>query len=266
MKREIQVFLTAVQFYTRIPCPAWLTYSDEYLNKATRYFPLIGWLVGGIAAGIFWLCSQVFPLSISLLLSMLSSIWVTGAFHEDGLADVCDGFGGGWTAPRILEIMKDSRVGTYGVVGLVSVLALKYFSLEAMPKYIIPFALLAGHSSSRFMAITILYSYSYVRANEDSKAKPVAKQLSRKDLLIAGVWGFVPLFLFRELAIFLALLPLFGIRWYLGRFFNKWISGYTGDCLGATQQITEVVFYLFVVFISHWLHAFGGLPLLTPFK
>ncbi len=112
-RRQLRLLLTAVMFYTRLPVPRWVGHSDDQLNRATVYFPLIGWLVGGVAAGVYWGAAQLWPPLVAVLLSTGAGVLLTGAFHEDGLADTCDGFGGGWTRERILTIMKDSRVGKY---------------------------------------------------------------------------------------------------------------------------------------------------------
>ena len=106
MKKEIDIFFTAMMFYTRIPCPKNITHDPDYLNKATRYFPLIGWIVGLISGLVFIAFSQILPVTIAVLLSMIASILTTGAFHEDGFADVCDGFGGRWTKEKILMEAK----------------------------------------------------------------------------------------------------------------------------------------------------------------
>ncbi len=126
MRKELQVFLTAVMFFTKIPCPGWVDHSKEYLNKSSRYFSLIGIIVGCVGGAVFYGFNVIFPHSVAILLSMLATVWLTGAFHEDGLADMFDGFGGGWTREQVLEIMKDSRIGTFGVVGLTGILTLKF--------------------------------------------------------------------------------------------------------------------------------------------
>jgi adenosylcobinamide-GDP ribazoletransferase len=108
-------------------------HAPEYLNKATGYFPLMGWLAGGLAAAVLYLGSLILPLGVAVFLAILATVWLTGAFHEDGLADICDGFGGGWTQQQILEIMKDSRVGTFGIIGLGIALGLKIVSLAGLP-------------------------------------------------------------------------------------------------------------------------------------
>lgn len=128
MKKELNIFFTAVSFYTRIPSPpSFQQYHQSILNESIKYFPFVGWIVGFVAAVFFFVLHTIFGLSLAILFSMISSILLTGAFHEDGLADLCDGFGGGWTKEKILEIMKDSRVGTYGVVGLTAILAINFY-------------------------------------------------------------------------------------------------------------------------------------------
>lgn len=250
MKKEVRIFFTALMFFTRIPCPKWIDHSPEYLSKSSRYFPLIGIIVGGIGASVYYVSGFLFPHPLALLLSMISTILITGAFHEDGLADMCDGFGGGWTKENILRIMKDSRTGTYSVVGLCSVLAVKFASLYYIDSKLILLVLIAGHSLSRFAASTLLYTLDYVRDDEQNKAKPAAQKMSADSLLIGAFFGISPLILFFNYYVFILLIPVFLTRWYLGYYFNKWIGGQTGDCGGATQQICEVVFYL--SFIALW--------------
>ncbi|QTE23213.1 adenosylcobinamide-GDP ribazoletransferase [Polaribacter cellanae] len=246
MKKQLLYFLTAVLFFTRIPCPKWVNHSPEILNKSSRYFSLVGILVGAISAGIYFLASFVFTTEISLVLAMIASIWTTGAFHEDGFADSCDGFGGGWTKEKILIIMKDSRLGTFGVIGLISILSLKFMALNylATSKLMMVLILISGHSISRFIATILLYTHTYVRDIDSSKVKPTTQKMETKSLIISGFFGVFPLFFFNTYWVFLSLIPLLITYLYLGNFFKKWIGGQTGDCAGALQQVAEVVFYL----------------------
>ena len=267
MKHELRIFFTALMYYTRLPCPAWVGHEEDYLNQATRYFPLIGWIAGAFSALVYLTGTWLFGLSISVLLSMIASILLTGAFHEDGLADFCDGFGGGWTRDKILNIMKDSRVGTYGLTGLVLLLGLKFLTLRqllesgpdpsftaTLPHALYPFLLfITAHSLSRFTASIFIFTHTYSRESGDSKAKPVAQNLNPLNLSIAWLFAFIPLLILAWLvyqpAVFAVLVPLIFLHWYLGRYFNKWIGGYTGDCLGAAQQISEVLIYLSLILI-----------------
>lgn len=259
MKREISIFFTALMYYTRIPCPSWVVYQESYLHQATRYFPAIGWIVGLFAGLLFLAASYLFGVPLGIILSMAGSILLTGAFHEDGFADACDGFGGGWTKERILEIMKDSRVGTYGVVGLILLLATKFFSLQQlvrsnMQPLVLLLLFMTAHALSRFVAATFLFTHAYVRLSEDSKVKPVAQGVEKYNLGIGAALAFIPLLVLIYVAgkplLIIVLLPLYLIKLYAGRYFTRWIGGYTGDSLGATQQVCEVVIYL--TFIVLW--------------
>ncbi len=244
MKKELDIFFTALMFFTRIPCPKWISHDPDYLRQSSKYFPLVGILVGSIGALVFYGATFVFPREIAVLLSMVATIYVTGAFHEDGFADVCDGFGGGWTKEKILFIMKDSRLGTYGVLGVTSVLAMKFFTLNQLPIPYIPLALVSGHALSRFIATTLIYTHPYVRETDDSKARPAAKGMTFGMLALSGLFGILPLLLWGDPWVFLTLLPAYLSKVFLGIKFKKWIGGQTGDCAGAVQQLSEVIFYL----------------------
>jgi len=244
MKKEVHIFFTALLFFTRIPGPKGITHDPQYLQKSSKYFSLIGWIVGSIGALVFYGAAFIFPKSIALILSMAATIYATGAFHEDGFADVCDGLGGGWTKKKILLIMKDSRLGTYGVIGLGLLLATKYVALLEIETNAIPIVLFCGHSLSRFIATTLLFTHPYVRDDENSKAKPAAKAMTLPMLLVSGLFGLLPLITFQNPLIFLALIPVYLSKIFLGLKFKKWLGGQTGDCAGAVQQLSEVVFYL----------------------
>jgi len=250
MKRELQIFFTAVMYYTRIPVPRWVTHDPAFLSLATRYVPVIGWIVGGVYSAVIVVALMLFPTWISLLLGMIASVLLTGAFHEDGFADVCDGFGGGWTKEKILTIMKDSRVGTYGVVGVMLMLTLKMsltYELTGMTTPQLVAMLIASHSVSRVMSASIICFSTYAREDLDAKAKPVATGFSVTGLMVAIAFAAIPLVIFLIQTHWfygLVLVPMILITIYLSRYFTKWIGGYTGDCLGATQQVNEVVFLL----------------------
>jgi len=257
LRTHLRLLLLAVQFYTRLPVPAWVGYSEELLGRATVYFPLVGWLVGGVAAGVFAGASWLFRNEeIALLLSMVAGILLTGAFHEDGFADVCDGFGGGWTKDKILAIMKDSRLGTYGATGLCLLLAGKFLALRGLPAAAVAPALLLAHPLSRATALTCIFSHRYARATEDSKARPVAKGLLVSELATGLLLGALPLLGYaawqHRPALLLVLLPLAVVKGGLARYFQRWIGGYTGDCLGAIQQAAEVSIYLFLLAGFAW--------------
>ncbi|WP_163407595.1 adenosylcobinamide-GDP ribazoletransferase [Flavobacterium ajazii] len=257
MKKELHIFFTCLMFYTRIPCPKNISHDPEYLNKATRYFPLIGWIVGSISFFAFYISYLFLSTETAVILGIIASILTTGAFHEDGFADVCDGFGGGWTKEKILMIMKDSAIGAYGAIGLVLLFLLKFKLLSesillfSNHNYLISLLFISAHSVSRLAAISIIFTHDYSRDDASSKSKPIAKNYGWKEVFGSFFFGLLPLLAlsYFQYEILLVLIPVFITRYFLARYFQKWIDGYTGDCLGATQQVCEVIYYLSLLFL-----------------
>jgi adenosylcobinamide-GDP ribazoletransferase len=250
IKKHIEIFLTALSFYTRIPCSSLTGHSVEHLNRATIYLPVVGVIIGALAAAVFYASNLIFGVEISIILSMASSILATGGFHEDGFIDACDGFGGGWTREKILAIMKDSRVGAFGAMGAVLALMMKFFATLAVSPCHIPAVIIIAHSLSRFTALSLIHTHEYCRENEDGKAKAAAKKISGMEFCVAGILAIIPLALFSGYTAThyyaAILIILLAIKIYAASYFKKWIGGYTGDCLGAVQQISEVAVYLFM--------------------
>ncbi len=242
VRREIEYFFGALRFFTRLPAPAWVGHSAEALNHSARYFPLVGLLVGLLGALCFALASFFFPKTLAVLLAMAATILVTGAFHEDGWADMVDGFGGGWTRERTLEIMKDSRIGTYGAVALVLMLLGKFMALVELDMLLVAPALIAGHALSRLCATSLLRFLDYAR--EEGKAKPLATRISNGELALAAIFGLVALAMLPPAQAFIGLPFAAAATIFLARKFQRHLGGYTGDCLGAVQQCAELAFYL----------------------
>lgn len=244
MRRELAAFFAALGFFTRLPVPAWAGYSAEAMQAAPRYLPAIGLLVGGLSAAVYLLAQAVWPPAIAILLAMGCGLLATGAFHEDGLADTADGLGGGWDKARILEIMKDSRVGSYGVVVLWLALSARFVLLCNLPPTLIAPALLAGHAVSRWVALWPLLGMDYARDDSAGKSAPVAHRLRAPAFALATLCAALPLYLLPPLQT-LAGLTLAGLAaLWLIRKYRRWLGGYTGDSLGALQQVAEIAFYL----------------------
>jgi adenosylcobinamide-GDP ribazoletransferase len=243
-KKEISILFTAIMFYTRIPVPANKDFSNDMLNKATRYFPFIGIIVGGIGAVLFWLLRFILPFQAAIILSMATTIIVTGAFHEDAFADFCDGFGGGYTRERILKIMKDSHIGTYGAVAILMMLLTKFICLSSMRAMDIPIVLISGHAFSRFLTVCMIYTSTYMREDMLSKSKPVGHKGSIFSFMVAALFGVIAMVFIPWKAVLiiiaLSLFVFLVFSWYT----RRKIGGYTGDVLGALQQLAEITFYI----------------------
>lgn len=249
VRYEAHLFFTAMAFLTRIPSPLLLPYEPAHMSACARYFPLIGVLVATASFSIFSMLALALPELLALLLSMVLTVWLTGAFHEDGFADSCDGFGGGWDRNQVMLIMKDSRLGTYGVTGLVSVLVIKFYSLSLLMSDLW-LALLIGHSFSRLLAISYLYDLDYVQDSDQSKVKPMATQLSLQSLAFA-LLSCLPLLFFLSLTtVLLIALILCSFRWLFARYLKRRLGGYTGDCLGMAQQFAELLVYLCLIVMA----------------
>ncbi|MBL1265564.1 adenosylcobinamide-GDP ribazoletransferase [Candidatus Methylomicrobium oryzae] len=233
-------FWLALGFYTRLPCPPSLDYRQ--LPQAAVFLPMVGWLVGALSGAAFYLAALLWPPTVAAVIALIAGIWITGAFHEDGFADVCDGFGGGYGKERILAIMKDSAIGVYGTLGLMLLLLLKVGLLGSMDVRIAPWILLSGHSVSRLMPLLLMRRYRYART-ENSKSGGAMFMPRFADLSFAMAIALLPFVFLPAGCLLAALPPVFSTLW-LGRYFNRHIDGYTGDCLGACQQVAEIVFYL----------------------
>jgi adenosylcobinamide-GDP ribazoletransferase len=240
---ELRLVLSAFQYFTRLPMPAWVGHSAAQLNGTARYFSLVGVLVGGVGALAFWASSLIFPAPLPAILSTAITILITGAFHEDGLADTFDGLGGGATRERALEIMKDSRIGTFGMAALVLTLLIKIAALNAFPIELAMIVLIAGHAFSRACAISLLFIGNYVGNAERSRAGIVAQAMGTGEFLFAAALGLIPL-LWCGMHGAVGAICALGMLYALGRWFIRRLGGFTGDTLGAAQQLTEIAFYL----------------------
>lgn len=242
---ELRYFFTALGYFTRVPVPRWVGFEPQWLNAAARYFPLVGALIGALAALVYLAALRVFPPGVAVLLSMAATLLATGAFHEDGLADCLDAFGGGYTREDVLRIMHDSRIGAFGAIGAVLALLIKWQTLAALPPLRAATLMIAGHAASRAFAISYLVTLEYVRP--EGKAKPVAQRMGAAALGCALLFG-LPWLLWPAWpdwrAALVTFVVLIALRYALGRYFVRRIGGYTGDCLGFAQQVFELAIYL----------------------
>jgi adenosylcobinamide-GDP ribazoletransferase len=255
MKRQAELFFVAVQFLTRLPVPRFAAFDSTALSQSARYFPLVGALVGSANVLVWWLASLIFPSAVAIGLMMGASLLITGAFHEDGFADACDGFGGGNSPASILAIMKDSRVGAYGAMGIAMMLGLKWTILLNIPPQIFVLVVIAGHTYSRWCATALIWRLPYVRADAEAKSKTLANNLNGSDWLLSGALGIAALVCIMIIMgaetmkrsagpLLLGILVSSAVAVLAGAYFKRRIGGYTGDCLGATQQLAELGFLL----------------------
>lgn len=243
----IRRFLIAVQFLTRLPVPRVLHNSEAELGKASAFFPLVGVIVGGGAALAFTLTQRLLPVPASVLCAIVFAAFITNGFHEDGLADTFDGFGGGWTKDRVLEIMRDSRIGTYGTLALIFVILGKLTFLSLLPPGQIWRWLIVAHTASRWTILPLCAWLPYARA--EGQGKLVAKQVGVLEIITGTFTLLLVLILLPWQASLAALLVPTLVTVLSGLYFRARLQGVTGDCLGAANQLTEVGLYLTAVIL-----------------
>jgi adenosylcobinamide-GDP ribazoletransferase len=247
--------MVATQFLTRLPTPPIAGFQPQWLGRSLRYFPLVGGIVGLLSVAVWWIAIKWLPGSVAVGLMLATSLLVTGAFHEDGFADACDGFGGGATAEQTLLIMKDSRIGAFGAIGIFMLLGLKWTVAVNLPAASVPLVIVSAHVVSRWCAIGLVWRLRYVRSDNDAKSQPFDGGLLAREWLVSGLLGAALVAIVATitgvggsrveasaecLGIAAAAIMAAGC----GVYFRARIGGYTGDCLGATQQLSELAFML----------------------
>lgn len=249
LAEQIHVFLTGIMFLTRLPCPSWVNHDPIYLSKSTIYFPTIGVLVAFFGYFFYFIGITFWNSLIGAIFAVTATIWITGAFHEDGLGDTLDGFGGGWTKDEILRIMTDSRIGTYGCVGLVLFLIAKVHCISILPVEQVCFTFVAAHVLARWSSLPLIYFLDYVvEGTEKGKflRGTFFASVNKSRLLIATikalgiVWLCAPSFEWY----FKVCSTAFVVTLIAGKYFNNIIQGFTGDNLGACNVIVELSIYL----------------------
>jgi adenosylcobinamide-GDP ribazoletransferase len=244
MGRQLTLLVVAVQFLTRLPTPRLRAFDAAWVSRAARYFPLVGEVVGAICAGVFYVSSHVWSPLVAALLAVAAGVLVTGGFHEDGLADTADGLGGGQDPARRLEIMKDSRVGTYGVLALVLTLALKVAALSSLGFVLGAFALLAAHGLARGAAVLVMWRTPYVGDVHGGKWKPSPMGLGWGEVAVAMILAIWPLVLLPAAPATLGVAIGGGLALVVALIARRLIGGQTGDVLGAVEQVFELGFLL----------------------
>ena len=256
----VRHFLLALQFFTRVPVTGrlagWVGFSPAMLRASAAHFPGVGWLVGAVGAVVFLGIQAGLPgwagACVAALASTIATVWMTGAFHEDGLADVADGLGGSADRLRALEIMKDSRIGAFGAIALVLALGLKVALLAALAMQgalAAALALVGAHVLSRLAPLFLIRGLPYVGdAGGASKSKPLADAIGAGALGVGVAWSAPAAWLLLSVhgvGQGLAAIGLCAVAaLYMARLFKRRLHGFTGDGLGATQQVCELAIYL----------------------
>lgn len=215
----------------------------DCFKHVVPYWPIVGWLTGGILAGTLWLLAQVLPLQVAWIGAIVVRLLVTGCLHEDGLADFCDGFGGGTTRERTLAIMKDSHIGTYGVVGLI-VYFLLWSQMIVLPLGILCTVAFCADVYSKWCVSHIVNLLPYARKEEESKAKVLYSRMTLPEVMAGTIAGWLPLLFLQPVGWGVACFCPPIVFLLLCGWMKRRIGGYTGDCCGAVFLLSELSFYV----------------------
>ena len=246
IKRHIGAILAAASFLTRMPIPQWVGRNSQAIAQASRWFSFVGLMIGIVAAIILYSLSLLMGQYLAVVLTLTIIMLFTGAFHEDGLADLCDGFGGGWQTERKLAIMKDSQIGTYGVLALVVTFSVKLITLMQMPLMLACSSLVICHAGSRALAGLVAVFLPYARHDTNNKTPQKDTPLPIINRFILLFFGAIPLQLL-PVGTALTLIGIWLLTFiYLIKLMESNIQGYTGDTLGASQQIIEIMGLIFL--------------------
>lgn len=247
---QVRLLVCAVQFLTRVPTPTLKSFEPAWITRSARYFPLVGQGVGAISALVLLAANHVWGGPLAALLAIATGVMLTGAFHEDGLADTADGLGGGQTPARRLEIMKDSRVGTYGVCALGLVLAIKVAVLATTSTETAALMLLAAHGVGRAAAVVVMRTTPYAPSGEPGKWKPVPQGVRTGEVMTAVLIAAWPLLFLPPGAVLAGLAGGGLLAVGLALLARRLIGGHTGDVLGGVEQVCEVGFLLGVAALA----------------
>ncbi len=248
MIRSVKLFLSAVQFLTRLPVGSISSLSTDVLGEASVFFPLVGLLVAAGGVALNHLLSAWVGRNILVMLVLLYFVLVTGGLHEDGLADTADGFGGGWRKDQILSIMRDSRIGSFGATAIVFSILARYVCLESLSERAFDHFLVAGQVLNRWSALPLGFFLRSAR-EDDGQGARVAEKVSGLSLTLGTAMTVVIVGLAlgtKALGIFCAAVA---VTILAGVYFWRRIGGVTGDCMGATNQIVEVTVYFMGVLL-----------------
>jgi len=251
--RYIDRLLSSFIFFTRLPFWRWHQPPKECYAHAVEHWPFVGWLTGGVMALVLYFGSWLFPWPIVVILAIVARMLITGALHEDGLADFFDGFGGGGSdRQRILDIMKDSHIGTYGVVSLIFYFMLLFFTLYSMSPEMAALAVFAIDPYAKMVSSQLIIMMPYARTAETAKNHTVYRRPTTAASIGLALQGLLPLavflYLMRSSIVWSTVVfsPCI-VMYFLYLLIWRRLRGYTGDCCGAVCLLTELTTLLSVL-------------------
>jgi adenosylcobinamide-GDP ribazoletransferase len=253
MKLLIQVrrlwfdLLTAVQFLTRLRVPSG-PYEQDSLAGSVKFFPVVGLLIGSGSLLLYKLLAPHLPLTIVALMVVIYLVVITGCLHEDGLADSVDGFGGAWDRERVLAIMRDSHIGTYGVAAVVLSLLARVLLIASLPRVQVAVYLIVAPVLSRWTTLPLSFFLAPARERSedhvDGQGARIARLTTAGSLIVGSLFTLVIAFASLRVRALVPISVSIAVTLLTALYYRHRIGGITGDCFGATNQLAEIAVYL----------------------
>ena len=237
----IDDFLVATQFLTRLPVPH-VRFDPDSLSRAAKFFPVVGLAMGLGASALQRIAAPYLSRPLVALLVLIFLVLATGGLHEDGLSDIADGFGGGWDREQVLAILRDSRIGSYGAVALILSALARFLLLSSLPVNRFTAFVVSAHVLCRWTTLPLSYFLPPAR-EDDGQGARIAQKISPASLLIGTLLSFAIVFYFMRTEFWIPVLVALVITALSGLYYSRRIGGITGDCFGATNQLTEIAVY-----------------------
>ena len=246
MIRPARLFLCALQFLTRLPTLS-VDFQPDDVTRSAPFYPVVGWIVGALCAGVLLVASRFWPGLPAGALAIAAGLLITGGFHEDGLADTTDALGGGWTRPRMLEIMHDSRIGSFGTLAVCLSLLARWVLLSAMAPERFPLYILAAHVLCRWSTLPL---GTFVEsARTDGLGAKLAHKIPLSSAAVGTVFAFAIVGAALRTQAIIPVITVSVITLLSALYYRSQIGGITGDCFGATNQLAEIAVYLCGVWV-----------------
>ena len=242
MKRLVEELLVSFQFLTQLPISR-IAYHPDSLSRSAKFFPVVGLVIGLGASLLQHVLAPYLNRTLVAFLVLTFLVLVTGGLHEDALADTADAFGGGWNREQVLTILKDSRIGSFGALALVLSVLARFLLLSILPMHRFTALVVSAHVLCRWTTLPLSYFLRPARESDDGQGARIARKISPASLLIGSLLSFAVVLDLMRREFWIPVIVAFGITGLSGLYYFRRIGGVTGDCFGATNQLTEIAVY-----------------------
>ena len=242
MKRLVEEIQVAFQFLTRLPISR-IAYHPDSLSRSAKFFPVVGLVIGVCASVLQHILAPHLNRMLVALLILTFLVLITGGLHEDALGDTADAFGGGWNREQVLTILRDSRIGSFGALALVLSVLARFLLLSILPVNRFTALVVSAHVLCRWTTLPLSYFLRPARESDDGQGARIARKISPASLLTGSLLSLAIVIYLMRREFWIPVVVALGMTASSGLYYFRRIGGVTGDCFGATNQLTEIAVY-----------------------